>query len=435
MNLTAKQKDELHRAMLGYLKQTGCEKAVSAFEKEAKLTYADDMKDKMERKWRSILRLETKCDELDVEIRALKENMDDYGREGVVNDTEALPELGSDKHKLEIHQGPITKLAFHPKFNLLCTASEDNTIVIWDAESGSYERTLKEHTDIVYGMAFNPSGTILATCSADTRVLLWDFNPESETKYKVVKSLLGHDHTVSACCWSGNGELLFTASRDKSIKMWEVSTGHVKKSYEGGDDGHTDWVRDIKLSPDESQMVSCGFDQTVKVWDLSTGNVLTTLRDHDHDVLAVAFSNAKADQFIMNGGVLDEDDTKATKAYYKSRVESGKGDKGGMFVVSCSRDRTIRLWFPFDGVCVKTLRGHENWVRDVAFHPSGRYIISCADDASIRVWDLNKAGRQAVRMESAHESFVQCLAWNRHTPMMASGGVKNEVKIWECSAR
>jgi platelet-activating factor acetylhydrolase IB subunit alpha len=35
-----------------------------------------------------------------------------------------------------------------------------------------------------------------------------------------------------------------------------------------------------------------------------------------------------------------------------------------------------------EGVCVKTFKGHDNWVRGLVFHPSGKYLISCSDDKS-----------------------------------------------------
>lgn len=57
------------------------------------------------------------------------------------------------------------------------------------------------------------------------------------------------------------------------------------------------------------------------------------------------------------------------------------------YLVSASRDRTVRLWDTATGVCDFILNAHENWVRCVFFHPSFKYIISCSDDKSIRVFE------------------------------------------------
>jgi platelet-activating factor acetylhydrolase IB subunit alpha len=77
-------------------------------------------------------------------------------------------------------------------------------------------------------------------------------------------------------------------------------------------------------------------------------------------------------------------------------------------------------------------RGHDSWVRDLVFHPSGQFLLTCSDDKSVRVWDLKKGARCKATMQHAHDSFVSCLAWNNHTPMMATGSVDNSVKIWDC---
>jgi WD40 repeat protein len=58
------------------------------------------------------------------------------------------------------------------------------------------------------------------------------------------------------------------------------------------------------------------------------------------------------------------------------------------YLASGSRDRTVKLWDSINAICLMTFNCHENWVRQVIFHPSYKYIISCSDDKSIRVLDI-----------------------------------------------
>ncbi|RYH32193.1 hypothetical protein EON65_01060 [archaeon] len=58
------------------------------------------------------------------------------------------------------------------------------------------------------------------------------------------------------------------------------------------------------------------------------------------------------------------------------------------YLVSGSRDRTVKLWDPLKSVCLMTFTVHDSWVRGVLIHPSGKYVISCSDDKSIRVLDV-----------------------------------------------
>ena len=89
------------------------------------------------------------------------------------------------------------------------------------------------------------------------------------------------------------------------------------------------------------------------------------------------------------------------------------------------------IWDVWRGTCITVLRGHDNWVRSLLFHPSGRFLYSCSDDKTIRIWDC-KSGRSAKVLTDAHEHFVTCIALNPRYPLLASGSVDKTVKVWEC---
>ena len=68
----------------------------------------------------------------------------------------------------------------------------------------------------------------------------------------------------------------------------------------------------------------------------------------------------------------------------------------GDFLLSCSRDQTIRLWDTQSGFCVQTLSsGHSDWIRRVAVHPSGKLFASASKDESIVVWNCELIKQQA----------------------------------------
>lgn len=80
--------------------------------------------------------------------------------------------------------------------------------------------------------------------------------------HECIRTLHGHEHNVSSVAFMPRGDMLVSASRDKTIKMWQLDTGHNVFTYTG----HTDWVRMVRVSDDGSMLASCSSDQTVRIW-------------------------------------------------------------------------------------------------------------------------------------------------------------------------
>ena len=102
------------------------------------------------------------------------------------------------------------------------------------------------------------------------------------------------------------------------------------------------------------------------------------------------------------------------------------------YLLSASRDKTIKLWDVVGSVCLFTFTGHDNWVRSLCEHPNGKYIVSCSDDKSIRFWDL-KTGLCQKKLINSHEKFVVAISMSPKCKMLASGSNDLTIKIWECN--
>src|SRR5437764_867825 len=76
-------------------------------------------------------------------------------------------------------------------------------------------------------------------------------------------------------------------SKDKTVKVWDVETGHERRTLKG----HASWVKAVALSADGRTAVSCSNDKTVKVWDVETRRFVVSFSG-DADFLAVARGRA-----------------------------------------------------------------------------------------------------------------------------------------------
>ncbi|KAJ1953067.1 Lissencephaly-1 [Linderina pennispora] len=331
--------------------------------------------------------------------------------------------------QLTQHRAPVTRVRFHPQYPVLATASEDMTVKLWDAESGDFERTLKGHTKAVQDLAFDAKGAVLVTCSADLTLRVWDIADD----YKCVRTLHGHDHCVSAVCFLGVDKIV-SASRDKTVKIWELSTGYCIKTLTG----HAEWVRYIAASEDAKLLCTASNDQSVRVWDAGSGECKMDMRGHENVVEIARFAPVSA--YVCLRKLAGLPPVKATHAPAAAAVNGTGGTANGvppnpanapgLFVMSAARDKTLRLWDSTSGQLLHTFVGHDDWVRDFVFHPSGKVMISVSDDKTMRIWDL-ATGRCAKTIESASH-FVTCVDFSVVSPLVATGSVNTEVSLWEC---
>ena len=201
--------------------------------------------------------------------------------------------------------------------------------------------------------------------------------------------LSGHSDSVDGIAVSPDGELIATASDDKTARLWNRRTGTLLRVLEG----HERRLGRIAFSPTGDRLVTAGYDDEARVWDVASGETLSLLRGHDDAIWGVAWS-ARND-----------------------------------LLATGSHDGTVRLWSPDGGGPLATLTGHSGTVWDVAFSPDGSKLASAGSDGLAKLWSVAK--RSEELSFDGHDSGLCCVAWAPKGGLVASAGNSGIVRLWE----
>src|SRR5947209_4437237 len=134
--------------------------------------------------------------------------------------------------------------------------------------SAVHFRTLRGHTATVWALAFAPDGRTLATASDDQTVRLWDLRDRDRPR-QLGQPLTGHTNAVYGVAFAPDGRTLATASFDQTARLWDLSDRGRARLLGLPLTGHTGSVYGVAFAPDGRTLATASTDQTARLWDLS----------------------------------------------------------------------------------------------------------------------------------------------------------------------
>jgi len=335
-------------------------------------------------------------------------------------------ETGSLEHTLTGHGTWILCVVFSPQGDQVASGSDDKTVRVWDVGTGGCCQTLSGHNGGVTCVAYPPTGLKIASGSTDFTIRVWDI----ETGF-CSRILPGHCNKVWAIAYSHRGDQIASASGDTTVRLWDAETGVCNHILAG----HSSIVHTVAYSPNGDQIASGSGDTTVRLWDVEQGICSLTLAGHNANVTSVMYS-PKGGQLASSS--FDKTvrlwDVSAGVSRFVSRGHSGEVksvvySQEGDGIASGSKDGTVKLWDVATGDCRRTLSGHCNAVCSVVYSPRGEYIASGSADNSLKLWDVETGA--CLQTLTGHGGWVNGISYRPQGDQLASASQDTTLRIWD----
>ena len=271
------------------------------------------------------------------------------------------PQNGRAYDKFRAHGGPVLCLAYL-RDGTLISGSADRSVFAWpptgawslDRMIGTGDET-SPLIDRVLALEFSPDGQWLATGggtpSRNGELKIWRVS--DGTLAREIKD--AHSDTVFAVSFSPNNRFLASGAADKFVKVWDILTGKLVKTFEG----HTHHVLGVSWKSDGRILASCGADRAVKVWDFVTGEQKKTIEGFNKEVTSIHFVEASNEALVTSGDdqvrLLREDGNNVRNfGGGTDFIQSAAITPDGQTVVAGSQDSTLRIWNGTNGELVKS---------------------------------------------------------------------------------
>lgn len=278
--------------------------------------------------------------------------------------------------------------------NMLLSASRDKTLIIWnltrdESAYGLPKRSLHGHSHIVSDCVISSDGAYALSSSWDKTLRLWELSTGNTTR-----TFVGHTNDVLSVSFSADNRQIVSGSRDRTIKLWNT-LGDCK--YTITDKGHTDWISCVRFSPNPQNpvIVSCGWDKLVKV-----------RRHHICPHLPKMLRISQSICYFRAFWAMRQPFTNAlrqTLCFCNTRKigsSSTNVNFAQVWELASCRIQTDHI-------------GHTGYINTVTISPDGSLCASGGKDGTTMLWDLNES-KHLYSLQAGDEIHALVFSPNRY---------------------
>ncbi|CAH6721863.1 coatomer subunit beta' [[Candida] jaroonii] len=281
----------------------------------------------------------------------------------------------------------------------------------------------------VKGIDFHPTEPWVLTTLYNGKIEIWSYATNT-----LVKSIQVTDLPIRAGRFIARKNWIVVGGDDFLVRVYNYNTGEKITQFEA----HPDYVRWITVHPTKSYILTCSDDTTIKLWNWDNNWKLEqTFEGHQHFVMSANFNPKDPNTFasacldrtvkiwslgssVPNFTMVTHDAKGVNFADYYPQSDKP-------YLITCSDDKTIKIWDYQTKSCVATLEGHLSNVSFAMFHPELPLIISGSEDGTVKIWNAN-----TFRLEKSLNYSLErlwCVSLLSKSNLVAVGGDSGYVII------
>lgn len=345
---------------------------------------------------------------------------------------------GEETLSLKAEAREACAVIFSPDGLRLISGHDDGSIHFWDTsrheqglatESSTQplpSRILLRLGRELTSVTHSADGKLALTGGIDHTARLWDLTTGEERQ--VFK---GHDEAVRDVAITADGKTAITASDDRTIRFWDLATGKQQCQFAGKSN-----FTKIRLSQDGKLLLSANADGRLRIWTISEPELRSEFVYTTPIVdMAMRTQLGNVTEYLIvgteSGKILVCDHQSGSVLYPligHTDAASSLAALNSEYVLSGSHDNSIRLWNIGAQRSEAIFRGHTAGVNEVRRLPGGRRFVSCSVDRTVRLWDLD-SGLEIARGSSGSKICGVSIAPDGGSCLTAS--LDGTLQLWD----
>jgi len=344
------------------------------------------------------------------------------------------------------HTSPIMTMSCDQTATLLATGGSDGSVKIYDLVNKYLTHNLRLPDNVVTAIQFHPiQKNLVVTAAGDYNITIWDLNTS-----RTVKILKGHVSAIMSLEFFGNN-ILLSGGKDKIVRIW---SGFKNVENMSEDKSKTipiyDSIEKITLDPtqdkDTVKFIVSGGSGDLTLWDGTTSTPLLKREEKLSDKLEIGLIHThalfKRREFINSFSDHSIEfvcmDTFKVKKRLAGHIDEVTGvhlvGKNSEYVAVITNSSNIKL-FNRETSTYQLLKGHSDYVTDIAVFKDKMGFVSGAKDGSVCIWFVDsETGSIVLGVDSkAHNSSLTAVAMSQvKSNFFLTGSEDTTIKYWRC---